>query len=72
MTYEELKNLIKGFEDEDGWPISGVNEDGENVQIVEGENGGGKFIETQTFQKNGWCRISTYWEDGTYEEGYER
>lgn len=33
---------------------------------------GNKCVCKKTFQQNDWVRVQFYWEDGTYEEHYER
>lgn len=71
MTYEELKTLCQGFSNDD-FPLVGKNEHGQNVTVKKGTCEGETFYSTETTQDNGWHRINTYWEDGTYEEEYER
>ncbi len=45
----------------------GMNEHGETVYIS-------VFLEkivVRTLQKNGWCRLNTYYRDGSKEEGFD-
>lgn len=69
MTYEEIKELVK----DNLLPLSAENEDGENVVIESGKTEDGEcFYQLTTIQKNDWCRINTYYVDGTVDETYER
>ena len=47
---------------------AGRNENGENVIVIEGE----KVKVTETYQDNGWTRVTYEYEDGTVEETYKR
>ena len=62
--FEELKGMTCGK----SLPLSAMNEYGE-VIIIEG---GARFFRVTTAQHNGWCRVKTYWEDGTIEESYRK
>lgn len=69
MSYEELRVLIQGKE----LPITAGNEHNEAVFIQEGvEAAGSHYIETVTFQTNGWLRTNTYYADGTTTESYSK
>ena len=69
MDYKTLDELLRGRI----FPVAAVNEYDENVVIVSGVNKNmGEFYKLTVAQKNGWCRIITYYEDGTCEEEYER
>lgn len=50
------------------FPLSGKSEAGEDVLVSVFPD----RITTETQQANGWCRINTYWRDGTTEETYSR
>ena len=68
MMYEELKEMTEGR----SLPLMGNNEDNELVIIEEGAREGEHFFKVTTVQHNNWCRINTYWEDGTREETYKK
>ena len=69
MDYKTLDELLKGRM----FPVVAVNENNENVIVVSGVNKYmGEFYRVTTAQKNGWCRINTYYEDGTCEEEYTK
>lgn len=68
MTYEELKELVKGKD----CPLMGENEDGEVVIVSEGRDDEGHYYETKTAQNNGWVRVNTYYETGATTETFER
>lgn len=70
-SFKDIEELVQmGF----GTPICGTNEDGETVIISQGrtEEGLGRSFLVETFQKNGWSCIHTYWEDGTKEERFKK
>lgn len=69
-NFKDIEELVEGKE----LPISGETEDGEFVMICAGrkEEGLGRSYQIETLQDNGWCRIHTYWEDGTKEETFKR
>ena len=67
MDYKTLDVLLENRT----LPICTINEDGENIIVVWGvDKEMGAFYKLTTAQKNGWCRINTYYEDGTCEEEY--
>lgn len=69
MTYEDIKDLIG----DNNLPVSSTNENGETVVIEDGKTEDGEcFYQLTTIQKNDWCRINTYYADGTVDETYER
>ena len=53
-------------------PITGKNEDNEVVIIEAGCSNGERFFRVTTVQHNNWCRINTYWENGTIEGTYRK
>jgi hypothetical protein len=67
MTYTELHTLCQGRQ----LPIAGKNEDGDPVIIEQGKDSQPFYIVT-TSQPNGWCRVRTYYADGSTEESYRR
>ena len=77
---DKVKATINSFKDivalvaEHELPVGGENEDGEFVMICQGrtEEGLGRSYQVETLQNNGWCRINTYWQDGTKDETYKR
>ena len=68
MTYKKIASMIAGS----SLPIAGRNEHGEPVVIEGGSSSNGKFFRLTTAQSNNWCRINTYYENGTCEETYRR
>lgn len=69
MDYKTLDALLKDHT----FPIVATNEDDEYVVVAWGiDKEMGAYYKLTVAQKNGWCRINTYYEDGTYEEEYER
>jgi hypothetical protein len=66
--FGELKQLTNGKI----LPLTGKNENGEIVIIEYGISGEERFFRVTTCQHNNWCRINTYWEDGTIEETYRK
>ena len=68
MNYKMLDKQLKNRT----LPISATNQDGENVIVECGTNEEmGRFYRLTVAQHNGWCRINTYYEDGSYEEEYK-
>lgn len=67
MTYEELEYTCRLARDND-YPLSGHNEDGQNIIIRKGPD----RYEVTTAQQNGWLRVVTYWKDGAVEEEYTK
>lgn len=54
-------------------PLTYENSRGENAIVTSGVTEDGvKFFEIKTAQKNGWIAVSTYYEDGTAEETFEK
>ena len=71
MTYESIKNQIAESGGE--LPISAKNENGELVIIEERTTTDGiPYYRLTTVQDNDWCRINSYYADGTIDETYER
>ena len=69
MTYKEIAKAVDGRD----LPLAGVNEDGERIVIGAGHTDDGvQYYWITTYQKNGWVRITNYYEDGTTEETYSR
>ena len=66
--FRDLEKMTSGK----NLPLIGKNEDNEVVIIEGGANDGGRFFRVTTAQHNDWCRINTYWEDGTIEETYRK
>ena len=71
MDYETYHNEY-GLREQSDFPLSGVNEDSEFMIIRRGCDDNGNFYQSSTFQSNGWERINTYYEDGTYCESYKK
>lgn len=68
MDYKVLDKLLENRV----LPITATNQDGENVIVEHGANEEmGLFYRLTVAQRNGWCRINTYYEDGSYEEEYK-
>lgn len=70
-SFKDIEALVEmGF----GLPLCGTNDEGETVLIQHGrtEEGLGRSFHIETFQKNGWSCIHTYWEDGTKEERFKK
>lgn len=53
-------------------PCAGENADGENVIVESGKDEEGRYFRLTTCQKNNWCRINTYYQNGNQTESYER
>ena len=68
MTYKDVDALVDGRI----LPISAKNSMGELVIIERGKDDCGGFYTITTVQKNDWCRINTFYEDGTITETYEK
>jgi len=68
VNYTELKAMTAGKE----FPLSAVNEDGENVIVDCGRDEDGGYFRLSALQANGWIRVNVYHEDGTLEEMFER
>lgn len=73
-NYEEIKNTVESkLSEGKKLPLSGVNENGENVVITEGKTENGiHFYSLMTFQKNNWTRVNEYYADGTTTETFEK
>lgn len=67
-TFTYLKTITESK----SLPLTTKNDDGENVIIEQGAESGESFFIVVTAQNNGWCRINTYWQDGTIEETYRK
>lgn len=70
-SFKDIEGLMElGLET----PLCGTNDEGETVLIQRGrtEEGLGRSYHIETFQKNGWSCIHTYWEDGTKEERFKK
>lgn len=65
--YDGMIELMKRHKEFDV-PWSGMNEDGEHIQISVNEDN----ITVETFQNNGWTRENIYWKDFTTEELFHR
>ena len=68
MTYKDVDALVDGRT----LPISAENRMGELVIIERGKGGCGGFYTITTVQRNDWCRIDTFYENGTITETYEK
>lgn len=68
MTYKDVDALVDG----QILPISAKNSMGELVIIERGKDDCGQFYAITTVQRNDWCRINTFYEDGTITETYEK
>jgi hypothetical protein len=53
-------------------PLSGTNDNDEHVILEKGKDDNGNFYRVTTAQKNNWCRINTYYEDGIVTEIYKK
>lgn len=69
MNYKELHTMIKG----ETLPMASENSRGNAIIVTAGRTEDDmKFITLKTCQDNGWIRVNTYYEDGTFEETYEK
>ena len=68
MTYAEIKKLYGDAV----IPYFGMHIGGEKFLVSHEENDNGKYYKFKTFQHNGWIRINIYYENGDYEELYEK
>ena len=68
MNYQKLAEIIKG----ETIPLTAENGDKERVIIEKLHNGDMEYYQLSTFQCNGWVRINRYYEDGSFDETYER
>lgn len=66
--FEEIEKIIG----DNDLPCTAQNEDGETVIIECGKDDAGKYFRLTTLQHNDWCRINTYYEDGTITETYKK
>ena len=67
--YGSLNRITKGKT----LPLTYVNVKGENAIVSCGKTEDGvKYYEVKTAQKNGWIAINTYYENGTFEETFEK
>lgn len=53
-------------------PLSAINENGEDMIIEDDYNSGKHAYKITTVQHNNWCRINTYYQDGTSDEMFEK
>lgn len=71
--YEDFVDLLKqNGKTISNLPLMGKNQDGEDVILSFHKTADGKYFKTETIQNNNWIKISIYWEDGTYEEMYDK
>ncbi len=68
MNYQEIEEKTKGKT----LPFVAENEDKERVVIEKRNSGGRSYYKLSTFQSNDWVRINRYYEDGSFDETYER
>ena len=68
MNYQKLEEITKGKM----LPINAENENKERVIIEKFYNGYMKYYQLFTFQSNDWVRINRYYEDGSFDETYEK
>ena len=68
MRYNDYINLISKVEN---FPVVGTNEWGENV-MIEHYNGEDPYFKITTFQNNSWTRIIYLYQNGNFEEHYEK
>lgn len=68
MTYQEFKSITDGKQ----LPISGKNDNNENVIISHGTIDGRKYYKLTTAQNNGWTRFNYIYEDGDTEESFTK
>lgn len=68
MSYNSIEEKVENRE----LPLTYTNEDNEEVIIERGRDDNGNFYCLTTVQKNNWCRINHYYEDGTITETYEK
>ena len=69
MNYNEIKTLVEESGKE--LPLSATNENGENVIIENDYIDGEHAFRLTTAQHNNWCRINTFYQDGTVDEMFE-
>lgn len=67
QDFEDMLQLMDRYEDFDTM-LMGT---GENDECVTLSVYADKIIR-QTYQENGWIRISTYWRDGTIDEEFKK
>ena len=67
-SFEEIKKQLEKYNV--STPCIGENIDGETVVIESGNDEEGCFFVVQTLQRNNWCRINSYYENGTMTETY--
>lgn len=68
MDYQKLEEITKGKT----LPLNAENEDKERVVIEKLRNGDMKYYQLSTFQNNDWVRVNRYYEDGSFDETYEK
>ena len=72
--YDMMKKRAERWKaDGHTFPVASENWNGEATILTEGETEEGKhFFRLRTAQKNGWIAVTTYYEDGTVTETYEK
>lgn len=68
MDYKKLEEITK----DKTLPLTAENEDKERVVIEKLHNGDMKYYQLSTFQNNDWVRVNRYYEDGSFDETYEK
>lgn len=68
MDYKKLEEITEGKT----LPLNAENEDKERVVIEKLHNGDMKYYQLSTFQNNDWVRVNRYYEDGSFDETYEK
>ena len=72
--YDMLKKRAERYKAE-GHTLPAVSENWNEEQTIftEGRSDDGKnFFRIRTMQRNGWIAVTTYYEDGTVTETYEK
>ena len=72
--YDTLKKRTERWQAEGNTlPAISENWNGEATILTEGETDeGNNFFRLRTAQKNGWIAVTTYYEDGTITETFEK
>ena len=68
MNYQKLEEITKGKT----LPLVAENEEKERIVVEKLHNGDMKYYQLSTFQSNDWVRINRHYEDGSFDETYER
>lgn len=71
--YDTIKKRAAAWKAE-GHTLPAVSENwsGEKTILSEGQDDNGHFFQIETFQKNNWIAVTTYYADGTVTETYEK